>query len=52
MSKNICKNCNGTDIVRDALGNRFFCPKCDAMPKKMRNNYGFQLKEVIIKYEA
>ena len=25
---NLCKNCNGTSIVRDALGNKFFCPKC------------------------
>lgn len=24
----LCKNCNGTSRVNDALGNIFFCPKC------------------------
>jgi len=25
---NLCKNCQGKSLVYDALGNKFFCPRC------------------------
>jgi hypothetical protein len=28
LYNNECKNCKGKSFVHDALGNKFFCPKC------------------------